>query len=37
MPKEQARVRTQVSAAHTKEDLQFVIDKFAEVKAELGL
>ena len=37
VPEGQARVRTQVSAAHTKEDLQFVIDKFAEVKTELRL
>ncbi len=32
-----ARIRTQVSAAHTREDLAFAIEKFAEVKREFGL
>ncbi|MDI1240945.1 MAG: glycine C-acetyltransferase [bacterium] len=36
VPKGKARIRTQVSAAHSKEDLDFAIDKFAEAKAELG-
>ncbi len=37
VPQGAARIRTQVSAAHSKEDLAFAIQKFAEVKAELGL
>ena len=32
-----ARIRTQVSAGHSREDLQFAIEKFAEVKTEFGL
>jgi glycine C-acetyltransferase len=37
VPKEKARIRTQVSAAHTQEDLTFAIKKFAEVRSDLGL
>jgi len=37
VPKGQARIRTQVSAAHTREDLDFAVEKFAEVARELGL
>jgi len=37
VPKGKARIRTQVSAAHSKEDLDFAIEKFAEARAELGL
>ena len=37
VPKGKARIRTQVSAAHSKADLDFAIEKFAETKAELGL
>ncbi len=37
VPQGTARIRTQVSAAHSKEDLAFAIEKFAEVKRELGL
>ena len=37
VPQGTARIRTQVSAAHSKEDLAFAIEKFAEVKQELGL
>ncbi len=37
VPKGKARIRTQVSAAHSKEDLQFAVEKFAEAKAELGI
>jgi glycine C-acetyltransferase len=33
----QARIRTQVSAVHSQEDLAFAIEKFAEVKQEFGL
>ena len=32
----QARIRTQVSAVHSREDLAFAIEKFAEVKQEFG-
>ncbi|MEO6335066.1 MAG: glycine C-acetyltransferase [Pyrinomonadaceae bacterium] len=35
--KGKARIRTQVSAAHSKEDLDFAIEKFAEAKDELGI
>jgi glycine C-acetyltransferase len=37
VPKGQARIRTQISAAHSKEDLDFAVKMFAEVKAELGI
>ena len=37
VPKGKARIRTQVSAAHTREDLDFAVAKFAEAKAELGI
>jgi glycine C-acetyltransferase len=37
VPQGTARIRTQVSAAHTKEDLQFAIEKFAEVREEYRL
>jgi glycine C-acetyltransferase len=37
VPKGQARIRTQVSAGHMQEDLDFAVDKFIEVKKELGL
>ena len=37
VPEGTARIRTQVSAAHTREDLDFAIRAFAEVKAELGI
>ena len=36
VPKGKARIRTQVSAAHSKEDLDFAIEKFAEAKAEMA-
>ena len=35
VPKEQARIRTQISAAHTKEDLDFAIKAFAQAKKEI--
>jgi len=34
VPQGKARIRTQVSAAHTKDDLEFAIEKFAEVREE---
>jgi len=37
VPKGAARIRTQVSAAHTRKDLDFAIEKIAEVKSELGI
>lgn len=37
VPKGKARIRTQVSAGHSKEDLDFAIEKFAEAKAEVGI
>ena len=37
VPQGTARIRTQVSAAHTNEDLQFAIENFAEVRAEYRL
>ena len=37
VPKGKARIRTQVSAAHSKEDLEFAVDRFADAKAELGI
>ena len=37
VPQGKARVRTQVSAAHTKEDLDRAIAAFGEVKEEMGL
>ena len=37
VPKGKARIRTQVSAAHTKEDLDRAIAAFAEVKKDMGL
>jgi glycine C-acetyltransferase len=37
VPKGKARIRTQVSAAHSKEDLEFAVEKFAEAKREVGI
>ena len=37
VPKGKARIRTQLSAAHTKEDLDFAVKCFVEVRAEMGL
>ncbi|HTL69399.1 MAG TPA: glycine C-acetyltransferase [Lacunisphaera sp.] len=37
VPQGLARIRTQVSAAHNREDLAFAIEKFAEVKQEFHL
>ena len=37
VPLGQARIRTQISAAHSRADLEFALSKFAEVKQELGL
>ncbi len=37
VPQGKARIRTQISAAHTQEDLIYAIEKFAQVKSELGV
>jgi glycine C-acetyltransferase len=37
VPKGKSRIRTQISASHTPEDLEFAIDAFSQVKHELGL
>lgn len=37
VPRGKARIRTQVSAAHSMEDLKFAVEKFAEAKQELGI
>lgn len=37
VPKDKARIRVQVSAAHTKEDLDFAIDCFRKVKEEMNI
>ena len=34
VPHGQARIRTQISAAHTRADLQFAVDRFAEAKIQ---
>jgi glycine C-acetyltransferase len=36
VPMNQARIRVQISAAHTREDLKFALEQFAAVKRELG-
>ena len=35
VPKGKARIRTQISAAHSREDLEFAVAKFAEARSEL--
>jgi len=37
VPKETARIRVQISAAHSPEDIDFAVEKFKEVKSELGI
>jgi len=37
VPKGTARIRVQISAAHSKEDLDFAVHKFAEVKKEMNI
>jgi glycine C-acetyltransferase len=36
VPQGKARIRTQISAAHTRGDLEFALEQFARAKAELG-
>ena len=37
VPHGQARIRTQISAAHARDDLDFAVEKFGEVAKELGV
>jgi glycine C-acetyltransferase len=37
VPQGKARIRTQLSAAHSQADLEFAVEAFSQVKAELGL
>jgi glycine C-acetyltransferase len=37
VPRGKARIRTQISAAHSEQDLRLAIEKFAEAKRELGI
>jgi glycine C-acetyltransferase len=37
VPQGRARMRTQISATHTREDLAFAVEQFAAVRRELGL
>jgi len=37
VPQGRARIRTQISAAHSREDLEFAVAAFAWVKKDLGL
>jgi len=37
VPKGTARIRVQISAAHSKQDLDFAVEKFAEVKKEMNI
>jgi glycine C-acetyltransferase len=37
VPQGKARIRTQISAAHTRQEIEFAIEKFSEAKRELNL
>ena len=37
VPQGKARIRTQISAAHTRDDLEFAVNAFAQVKREMGM
>ena len=37
VPKDTARIRVQISASHSKEDLDFAVEKFSEVKKEMEI
>lgn len=37
VPQGKARIRTQISAAHTKEDLDFAVECFRQTKEEMGI
>jgi len=36
VPRGKARIRTQISAAHTRADLEFALARFIEAKSELN-
>ena len=37
VPRGQARIRVQISAVHTREDLDFALERFAKVGRELNV
>jgi glycine C-acetyltransferase len=37
VPKGQARIRVQISAAHSREDMKFALEKFIKVGKELNV
>ena len=37
VPQDRARIRVQISAAHSRSDLESALDAFASVKRQLGL
>jgi glycine C-acetyltransferase len=37
VPQGKARIRTQISAVHSRDDLEFAMQAFDEVKRELGI
>jgi len=37
VPRGKARIRAQISAAHTAEDIDFALDAFAQAGRELGV
>lgn len=37
VPQGKARIRTQLSAAHSREDLEFAVKAFTEVKREMAI
>ena len=37
VPQGKARIRTQISAAHNRADLEFAVSRFGKVKTEMGL
>jgi glycine C-acetyltransferase len=37
VPKGTARIRVQISAAHSREDIDFAVEVFKEVKDEFGI
>jgi glycine C-acetyltransferase len=37
VPQGKARIRTQMSAAHSREDLEFAVEAFSQTKQEMGL
>jgi glycine C-acetyltransferase len=37
VPQGKARIRTQISAAHTRDDLEFAVKAFTDVKREMGI